>query len=448
MKEYSVSEVNQRIKNLISGDFALNNISIKGEISNCKHHDNGHIYFTLKDDKSNIKAVLWKTRPRPDFVLEDGLKVIVSGSISVYEAGGYYQINALEIKRDGLGDLHLRLAKLKEEFAAMGYFSAQYKKPIPEFSRRIGIVTARTGAAIQDIIHISRDRNPYVELFLYPALVQGDGASASIVKGIKTLDALGLDVIIIGRGGGSIEDLWAFNEQETAEAVFMASTPIVSAVGHETDDTLTDLIADVRAATPSDAARIAVCEWSYIEDRITGYGSYITDILNRKLDYLRNRTENYRLKLKAGSPESRLEIQKKRALSIKEMLNRILRNKLSIYSSELSTNSEKLSMILRQKLYMRRAALSVNSDKLSMLFNQKLSTGKQKISAYAGRLSALSPLNSLSRGYGYVEDDKGKRVNSIKDIEVDEMIKIYFTDGSARATIKEKTDGKEGYFGK
>ena len=421
MKEYSVSEVNLRIKNLIAGDFALNNISVKGEISNCKHHDNGHIYFTLKDERSNIKAVLWKTRPRPDFVLEDGLKVIVTGSVSVYDVGGYYQINALEIKRDGLGDLHLRLAKLKEEFAAMGYFSARYKKPIPEFSRRIGIVTARTGAAIQDIIHISKDRNPYVELFLYPALVQGEGAAPDIVKGIKALDALGLDVIIIGRGGGSIEDLWAFNEQITAEEVFMAKTPIVSAVGHETDDTLTDLIADVRAATPSDAARIAVCEWSYIQDRIQGYRDEVNRILERKLEDLKNRTENYRLKLKAGSPESRLEIQKKRALNLKELLNRLLKIKLSAYASE---NVH-------------------NANKLKMLIDQKLSVEKQRISGFAGKLSALSPLNSLSRGYGYVEDEKGKRVNSVNDIDVDEMIKIYFTDGTVKAAIKEKTDGKE-----
>ena len=425
MREYSVSEINNRIKNLIAGDFALNNISIKGEISNCKHHDNGHIYFTLKDEKSNIKAVLWKTRPRPDFVLEDGMKVIVTGSISVYEVGGYYQINALEIKRDGVGDLYLRLAKMKEEFASIGYFSAQYKKDIPEFARRIGIVTARTGAAIQDIIHISKDRNPFVELCLYPALVQGDGAVESIVNGIKTLDALDLDVIIIGRGGGSIEDLWAFNEKETVEAVFCAKTPIVSAVGHETDDTLTDLTADRRAATPSDAARIAVCEWSYIQERISGYELVLTDIISRRIDTLRNKAENYRLKLKARSPESRLEIQKRKAQVFKENLNRILKNRLSIYASELSRNSDKLSMIMDGKISMER----------------------QKISAYAEKLEALSPLKSLSRGYGYVEDEKGKRVNSVNDINVDELIKIYFTDGSARAMIKEKTDGKEGCFG-
>ena len=425
MREYSVSEVNNRIKNLIAGDFALNNISIKGEISNCKHHDNGHIYFTLKDERSNIKAVLWKTRPRPDFTLEDGMKVIVRGSISVYEAGGYYQINALEIKKDGVGDLYLKLAELKKEFAEAGFFAEYHKKKIPEFARRIGIVTARTGAAIQDIIHISKDRNPYVELFLYPALVQGDGAVASIVKGIKTLDALDLDVIIIGRGGGSIEDLWAFNEKETVEAVFSSNTPIVSAVGHETDDTLTDLTADRRAATPSDAARIAVCEWSYIQERISGYELVLADVLSRRIDILKNKTENYRLKLKAHSPESILELQKRKVRVFKENLNRILKNRLNIYASELSRNSDKLLMIMDRNISMER----------------------QKISAYADKLEALSPLKSLSRGYGYVEDEKGKRVNSINDIEVDESIKIYFTDGSARAMIKEKTNGKEGCFG-
>lgn len=425
MKEYSVSEVNSHIKNLISGDFALNNISIKGEISNCKYHDRGHIYFTLKDEKSNIKAVLWSSKPRPEFKLEDGQKVIVTGKISVYEVGGYYQIDTDEIKMDGVGDLYLRLAKLKEEFLAMGYFSSQYKKPIPEFSRRIGIVTAMTGAAVRDIIHISRDRNPYVELFLYPALVQGEGAVASIVKGIKTLDKLGLDVIIIGRGGGSIEDLWAFNEKETAEAVFMAQTPIISAVGHETDDTITDLVADVRAATPSDAARRGVCEWSYIEGMITGYRDTVTDILIKKIDDLKNRAEKYRLKLKAESPERKFELKKKHVTDTKELLDRILKNILNAYTSKVSGNT----------------------DKMRMMMNQKVNYERQQISGYADKLKVLNPLNSLARGYGYVEDGKGKRINSVKDVVVDDVIKIYFTDGSAKAAIKEKTDGKEGYFG-
>ena len=426
MKEYSVSEVNARIKTLISQDFALSNICVKGEISNCKHHDNGHIYFTLKDEKSNIKAVLWKTRPRPAFNLEDGQKVIVTGSISVYEVGGYYQINVLEIRPEGLGDLHLKFEQLKKEFEEIGYFSAQYKKPIPEFARRIGIVTARTGAAIQDIMHISYDRNPYVELFLYPALVQGEGATASIVKGIKTLDKLGLDVIIIGRGGGSIEDLWAFNERETAEAVFMAKTPIVSAVGHETDVAITDFVADVRAATPSDAARRAVCEWSYIEERIFGYRDTVTGILADKIDDLKIRLENYRLKLQAQSPKAKLDSQKKLAQNKKELLDRILKNVLVRYST----------------------MVSGNADKIQMLMSRTLAMGKQQISGYAGKLEALSPLNSLSRGYGYVEDEKGKRVNSINDINIDDTVKIYFTDGNAKAAIKEKTDGKEGCFGK
>lgn len=283
MKEYSVSQINKYIGNVISSDFVLRNICVVGEVSNCKYHNSGHIYFTLKDEHSNIKAVMWKSAKKPDFRLTDGMNILVVGNISVYEAGGYYQISAKSIEKMGIGLLYEKLAILKKEFEESGYFSSQYKKEIPRFSRRIGVVTAIDGAAIRDIETVARQKNRGVEIFLYPAIVQGVYAKESIVKGIKILDKYNLDVIIIGRGGGSIEDLWAFNESIVAKAVFCANTPIISAVGHEIDDTLTDLIADKRAATPTDAARIGICDVKDILNGLFTFKSEMTNIILKKL---------------------------------------------------------------------------------------------------------------------------------------------------------------------
>lgn len=420
MKEYSVSEVNRYIKSLMQRDFVLSNICIKGEISNFKYHTNGHMYFTLKDERSSIKAVIWKTAPKPPFKLEDGLSVVVTGSIEVYDVGGYYQIIVKDVEQAGIGALYIRIAQLKEQFAEMGYFAPQYKKQIPLYARRIGIVTAPTGAAIQDIIHISKDRNPYVDLILCPALVQGNGAAESIVRGIRVLDKMGLDVIIIGRGGGSIEDLWAFNEQIVAEAVFQAKTPIVSAVGHETDDTLTDLIADQRAATPSDAARRAVCEWSRIVGDIEYYNDKLTTIMQSRIEGLRNQTMQFDLKMKALSPENSLKQKELRLENLLRMLNERMGNRLEAGRKDLINEEKKLDYFISRHLEKTRGRLALVS----------------------GKLNALSPLNLLSSGYGYIENTEGKRVSSVDDIEVDEAVNIYFTDGSARAVIKEKKHEK------
>ncbi len=420
MKEYSVSEVNRYIKSLVQRDFVLSNICIKGEISNFKYHTNGHIYFDLKDEKSKIKAVIWKTTPKPPFKLEDGLSVVVTGSVEVYDVGGYYQIIVKDVEQAGVGALYVKLAQLKEMFSDMGYFAPQYKKPIPTYARKIGIVTAATGAAIQDIIHIATDRNPYVSLTLCPALVQGSSAAASIVRGIKVLDKMNLDVIIIGRGGGSIEDLWAFNEQIVAEAVFQAKTPIVSAVGHETDDTITDLIADQRAATPSDAARRAVCEWSKIVGDIEYYKDKLALNISNKINDLRNESNKYSLKLKALSPESRLNQKKLRLESLMKRLNIAESNIIDRKSRRL----ENLSYLLNDRM------------------KNNVEKTRSRLALISGKLNALSPLNLLSSGYGYIENTEGKRVSSVDEVNVDEMVNIYFTDGNARAVIKEKKHEK------
>ena len=275
---YSVSQVNVYIKNMFLRETVLNNIYIKGEVSNCKYHTSGHIYFTLKDAKGQMACVMFAgQRSGLSFRMQEGQSVIVLGSISVYERDGKYQLYAREILKEGQGALYEKYEQLKRQLEGEGLFLQEHKKAIPFYSKKIGIVTASTGAAIQDICNISARRNPYVQLILYPAKVQGEGAAKTIVKGIKTLDKAGVDVIIVGRGGGSIEDLWAFNEEIVARAIYECNTPIVSAVGHETDTTIADYVSDLRAPTPSAAAELTVCsmenlmeqflEWKYQMNR-------------------------------------------------------------------------------------------------------------------------------------------------------------------------------------
>ena len=285
---YTVSQVNSYIKSMFAQDFALNKISVKGEISNCKYHPSGHIYFTLKDGGSQIGAVMFSSqRLNLKFRLEEGQQVVVQGTIDVYERDGRYQLYARQITREGTGDLYLRFEQLKQELEEMGMFDGSYKQPIPKYARRVGIVTASTGAAIRDIMNISARRNPYVQLVLYPALVQGTEAKYSIVRGIETLDAMGLDVIIVGRGGGSIEDLWAFNEEMVARAIFNCSTPIISAVGHETDVTIADYVADLRAPTPSAAAELAVFDYSQFEAKCQLYQRTLERTMKNRLERVR-----------------------------------------------------------------------------------------------------------------------------------------------------------------
>ena len=262
---YSVGQVNSYIKNMFTQDFMLGRIYVKGEVSNCKYHTSGHIYFSLKDETGMIACVMFAgQRGGLAFRMREGQQVIVLGSVNVYERDGRYQLYAKEIILDGAGLLYEKFEKLKQELEEMGMFEQEYKRPIPSFASSVGIVTAPTGAAIRDIIHIASRRNPYVQLYLCPALVQGEDAAESIADGIRRLDAFGVDVIIVGRGGGSIEDLWAFNEEIVARAIFACQTPVISAVGHETDTTIADYVADLRAPTPSAAAELAVYEYDVV----------------------------------------------------------------------------------------------------------------------------------------------------------------------------------------
>ncbi|WP_373131749.1 exodeoxyribonuclease VII large subunit [Clostridium sp. M62/1] len=391
---YSVSQVNAYIKNMFAQDFALSRISIKGEVSNCKYHTSGHIYFTLKDGLAAIQAVMFASRRGGlDFELRDGQQVVVKGSVEVYERDGRYQLYASQIALDGAGDLFRRFEKLRNELEEMGMFAPEYKRPIPKFARTVGVVTASTGAAIRDIINISSRRNPYVQLVLYPARVQGEGAAESIARGIEVLDRMGLDVIIAGRGGGSIEDLWAFNEEIVARAIFRCSTPVISAVGHETDVTIADYVADLRAPTPSAAAELAVFDFGQFEAQLRGAKELLARGLKRKIDGVRYQTEQYRLKLRLHDPQRQINEKRQRLVSAE--------------------------------------------DELKRLMERRLSDCRHRLALMSGRLHGQSPLEKLSRGFGFITDEEGRRVDHAASVRPGDRLSIRLADGQIEARAEQ-----------
>lgn len=396
---YTVTQINSYIKNMFRQDFVLSRMSIKGEVSNCKYHTSGHIYFTLKDQAATLSAVMFATQAsKLGFRLENGMQVVVEGRVDVYERDGRYQLYATKVTMDGIGDLYQKFEQLKQRFQDMGYFSAEYKRKIPTFAKRIGIVTASTGAAIHDIMNISYRRNPYVSLILYPALVQGENAKYSIVKGIQTLDAMNLDVIIVGRGGGSIEDLWAFNEEIVAETIFSAATPIISAVGHETDFTIADFVADLRAPTPSAAAELAVTDISQIDAMLDGYAQRLYNIMSQKVMLYKNQLANYEMQLKFLNPISQVNEKRQRLVNLE--------------------------------------------DRLSQLVTNQLTQKRHILELYASRLNGLSPLLKLSQGYSYTQHEDGSRVTGVQDVKIDEVLQVYVSDGMIKARALEVSDGK------
>ena len=390
---YSVSEVNTYIERMFKDDFMLGNLSLSGEVSNCKYNHTGHIYFTLKDDGAAISCVMFagKRAKGLKFQMKDGDQIVVTGYVGVYKPYGTYQVYANEIELAGVGDLFAKFEALKAELEETGMFDAMYKKPLPTHAMKIGVVTAPTGAAVHDIIRVSKSRNPYVQIVLYPAQVQGEAAAPSIVAGIQCLDEMGLDVIIVGRGGGSIEDLWAFNEEIVAKAIFHATTPIISAVGHETDFTIADFVADRRAATPSQAAEYANFVYTDFANEI----NRCSDRLNRALDY---RLESY-----------------------SERLNNLkLRLQLLRPENKIKANQEKLEQL---------------SIRLNNLMNAKIDRLENKLVAVSGRLDGLSPAKKLAAGFGYVTDKAGNRVDSVKMLSVGDNISIRVKDGSIESQI-------------
>lgn len=389
---YTVKQVNAYIKNMFSQDFMLNRIYVKGEVSNCKYHTSGHIYFSLKDESGTITCIMFAgARSGLSFRMQEGQKVIVLGNVAVYERDGKYQLYAKEIILDGAGDLYERYAALKRELEEMGMFAPEYKRAIPKYARTIGIVTAPTGAAVRDIIHIAGRRNPYVQLILYPALVQGEGAAASIIRGIQALEKQKVDVIIVGRGGGSIEDLWAFNEESVARAIFACSIPIISAVGHETDVLISDFVADLRAPTPSAAAELAVSEYAVVATQMMDYRMRLRRLITLQIQNERQHLSQLSLRLKYANPQQKLNENRQRA-------------------------AELMTAFRRQMM-------------------QNLEKNRHRLALYIEKMRGLSPLQKLNQGYAYLENAEGKQIRSVAQVKAGDSVQIFIKDGRITADI-------------
>lgn len=397
---YTVKQVNAYIRNMFTQDFMLNRIYVKGEVSNCKYHTSGHIYFSLKDESGTIACVMFAgQRGGLSFRMAEGQQVIVFGSVSVYERGGTYQLYARQIRLDGEGVLYEKFQALKKELEEMGMFAQEYKKPIPPFAMRVGVVTASTGAAVRDIMNISRRRNPYVQLILYPTQVQGEGASESIVKGIHMLEQAGVDVMIVGRGGGSIEDLWAFNEEIVARAIFDCSVPVISAVGHETDTTIADYVADLRAPTPSAAAELAVWDIRLFDQRLQETALQMNRQMDRQIQVSRLRLQKYEARLRYLHPGNKLREKRQILVDLEDAMRRDI--------------------------------------------EQKIQRARHQLAIYIEKMRGLSPAGKLNQGYSYVEKESGgsrEAVKSIRQVEKDMELHIYVSDGVIRARVEDVQD--------
>lgn len=398
---YSVAQINKYIKNMFAQDFVLNHVSIKGEVSNCKYHSSGHIYFTLKDEGGVLKCVMFRQdRGGLSFSMKEGDKVIVSGRMDVYERSGEYQLYAKEIELDGAGNLFLKFEALKRELAEMGMFAPEYKQPIPKYASTIGIVTAQTGAAIQDIRNVASRRNPSVQLILYPAQVQGEGAAETIVQGIRALETYGVDVIIVGRGGGSIEDLWAFNEEIVARAIFDCRTPIVSAVGHEVDWTIADYVADMRAPTPSAAAELCVFDRNNFMQDLAKSRMHMNTVMNNKIRHVRMRLESDAKHIELLSPQHKLR-------ELQQRLDNI-------------------------------------SDKITYVMKHRLDACRNRLQLIIRSLESNSPLRKMESGFAYVQIGQ-KRLISVDEIHQKDEISITLRDGEVLAEVKEVKKYHESY---
>ncbi len=414
---YSVTEINRYISNMFDNDFLMQQVSVKGEVSNCKYHSSGHIYFSIKDNNSLLNCIMFagKRTTGLKFRMQEGDKVVIKGNIGVYENQGKYQLYASSIEKQGKGELYQKFLQLKEELSDMGMFADIYKKPIPKYAMNIGVVTANTGAAIQDIINITKRRNPYVQLILYPAQVQGIGVAETIVKGINVLDAMPeVDIIIVGRGGGSLEDLWAFNERIVAEAIFNCETPVISAVGHEVDYTIADFVSDLRAPTPSAAAELAVFEYKKYEEDVLKLQRDLKDSIQRKIRLDREYLYSYKRQLDSLSPIRIIQSKRQRL-------------------SDMQIN---LDSIMKAKLTDRKKDLDSLENMLSKSMQDNTVKTRQELGILAEKLNGLSPLTKLKGGYVYASKED-KAIKSVNNISKGDNIELYLIDGKAMANVSE-----------
>ncbi len=393
---YTVSEVLDYVENMTKADPFLTNLYVEGEVSGVNYNSRGHIYFNLKDEKAAMSVAMWKSFRDTgiDFTLKDGDKVVIRGYFNLWKERGTISIVARSIKKQGQGELYQKFLELKEKLEDKGMFDSMYKQPIPKFANRIGVVTASTGAAIHDIIRNARLQNPGVEIILCPAIVQGAAAAKSIARAIRQIDELGLDLLIVGRGGGDIEDLWCFNEEEVADAIFQAKTPIISAVGHETDVTIADFVADLRVATPTEAAKKACFSMADVKDDLYRMEEEFDYRMNDTLRRYRMQLEKYGETMKSFSPEEKLKA---------------LRERMTYLES---------TMHQRMKYAIEGA--------------------RQKISSLAGLLDAASPAKRLSGGYSFVTAPSGERLTDATQVEVGDEISLFLQKGVLKASVTEK----------
>lgn len=391
----SVANVNAYIKQVMDKDYILKNLWVQGEVSNFKAHSSGHLYFTLKDAKSNISCIMFKSNVESiDFQMNNGIKIIVSGSVSVYERSGQYQIYVRRIIEDGLGKLYKTYEKLKNDLEKEGLFDSFFKKPLPKYVQNVGIVTSKTGAAIQDIINVAKRRNPYVQLTLYPSLVQGEGAADNIIEGIEFFDKKQeVDVIIIGRGGGSIEDLWPFNEERVARAIYEASIPIISGVGHETDFTIADFVADYRAPTPSAASEVAVFDYDNFIIALTGYKKRLEREISSDIEKAKQRLELGKVELNHAHP---------------------------------------------MKKYERKYQLIEDfEDRLNIAIKQLILKQRNKLLLIEEQLEGKSPLKRLKEGYGYISDLNMNKIISVSQLDKMDSFMVTLSDGQVVGKVQE-----------
>lgn len=439
IKYYSITALNRAIKNMFDNKPELNRVYIKGEISNYKHHTRGHLYFTLKDENSRIAAVMFSSAAsKLLFEPEDGMKVLVCGRVTVYEATGGYQIYVEQMDLDGIGNLYLEYEKLKNKLKAEGLFDLEHKRPIPKYPRKIGIITASTGAAIRDILSTIKRRYPICQTILFPALVQGVGAKESIVYQLQRAQDFDLDVLICGRGGGSIEDLWAFNEECVARAIYASKIPVISAVGHEVDFTIADFVADLRAPTPTGAAEMAVPNLVDVNNLINQYKIRVNESINNLLNLNNKKLEHLKESYVLRNPLALYEVKEQKLDGYIDVLNKYITNKLN--ESRIKLNHVKDSFVLKNplSLYMiKQEKLNNYVEQLQKIVVSYLDNGKYRYNLSVNKLELLNPLNILNNGYSLVSMN-GKIIKSSKDVKEKDILEIRLHEGKIKAIVSEK----------
>ena len=437
-KYFTITALNKAIKNMFDEKRELNNIHLKGEISNFKHHTRGHLYFTLKDENSQLSAIMFASNAQNlKFEPVDGMKVLVSGKVSVYETGGTYQIYVSEMMEDGLGNLYLEFEKLKKKLESEGLFKKEYKKPIPKFPLKIGIITAPTGAAIRDIVSTLKRRFPIAETILFPSLVQGVDAKDDIVRNIKLANTFDLDVIILGRGGGSIEDLWAFNEEIVARAIFDSSIPIISGVGHEVDFTISDFVADLRAPTPTGAAELCVPNKEDVIELFNQYNIRLVKAIYTYIDRLSEQLNNLKNSYILKNPNSLYEKQEQNFDNLYERL--IIAIKSTIDKNKDRLNTIKSSYVIKNpnmlfidKAYNYNDLLKRLKNSINLVIDNK----KNNYVNLLTKLEVLNPITTIKRGYSVTRVNE-KIIKNINDVKKGDTIITSVENGKIESVVEE-----------